>query len=135
MKKHIENNINNEKCRLDLWLVAARFYKHRNLAVKAIENSRVLVNKSNAKPSRNLKINDEIHIEKEDGVHLVKVLVLAQIRVSAAIAATYYHEDEETKANRLKMQELKKLSRIDFPKNKLDKHQIKALRNAKMGYI
>jgi ribosome-associated heat shock protein Hsp15 len=89
--------------RLDKWLWAARFFKTRSLAAEACDAGRVSANGQPAKPSRNLKLNDLLHIRNEAGEFDIHVLVLSDTRASAAIAQTLYAETEESRAARLRL--------------------------------
>ena len=95
--------------RIDKWLWAARFFKTRSLAAEACDAGRVSANGQPAKPSRNLKPNDLLHIRNEAGEFDIEVLALSQQRGSAAIAQTLYRETEESKEARRKAAEERKL--------------------------
>lgn len=62
--------------RLDKYLKVARLIKRRTLAKEVAENERVYVNDKPAKPSKELKIGDEITIEFGNKSVRVKVLSL-----------------------------------------------------------
>ena len=127
------NALENTRCRLDLWLVAARFFRHRADALRAIEQGRVLVGGQRAKPARNILIDDEITIEKPEGVYRIRVLERAQVRPSAKIAVNFYAEDEESKNARLAAAQQRALERkaVQFPKNRPEKHARATLRQIK----
>ena len=134
--QHLTANSLTSKCRLDLWLVAARFYKTRALAVSAIENNRVLVNGQKAKPSRELKLEDILIIKKNSFlIFEVMVKELAIKRVSAKIAQTYYLESEESIKNREKLQREFKLAQnlVVFSQEKPEKKERKNLIAIKRG--
>jgi ribosome-associated heat shock protein Hsp15 len=95
--------------RIDKWLWAARFFKTREQASKACELNRILSNNLAAKPAREVRIGDMLHIKNEGGEFEVEVLALSQQRGSAAIAQTLYCETESSKELRRKAAEERKL--------------------------
>ena len=101
--------------RIDKWLWAARFFKTRELASKACELGRVSSNWVRAKPAREVKIGDMIHLENETGKFEVEVLELSQQRGPAAVAQGMYRETEESKDVRRQAVEQRKLmGPVDF---------------------
>ena len=48
--------------RIDKWLWAARFFKTRALAIKACELSRVTSNGQSTKPSKDVRLGDQLQI-------------------------------------------------------------------------
>ena len=101
--------------RIDKWLWAARFFKTREQASKACELQRILSNSQPAKPAREVRVGDMLHIKNEGGEFDVEVLALSQQRGSAAIAQTLYRETEESKeARRKAAEERKLLGPLDF---------------------
>lgn len=86
--------------RIDKWLWAARFFKTRSLAAKAVDGGRVRVNGEGAKPSRALKPGDELAIRVGESEWVVEVLGLARQRGPAAQAALLYAEREDSRARR-----------------------------------
>ena len=95
--------------RIDKWLWAARFFKTREQASKACELQRVLSNRQPAKPAREVRIGDMLHIKNEGGEFDVEVLALSQQRGSASIAQTLYRETDESREARRKAAEDRKL--------------------------
>ncbi|WP_211474421.1 RNA-binding S4 domain-containing protein [Collimonas humicola] len=89
-----------EIVRIDKWLWAARFFKTRTLASDAVDNGKVKLNDERTKPARNLKAGDTLVIDNGASVWEVEVLLLADVRGSAAIAQTLYRETEQSMARR-----------------------------------
>jgi ribosome-associated heat shock protein Hsp15 len=101
--------------RIDKWLWAARFFKTRELASKACDINRITSNQQSAKPSREVRIGDMLHIRNEAGEFQVEVLALSQQRGPAAVAQTLYRETEDSKELRRKAAEERKLlGPLDF---------------------
>jgi len=96
--------------RLDKWLWAARFYKTRSLAIEAINGGKVHLNGSRAKPSKEVKLNDQLRIRRSLTEMTVEVIALSDKRGSATIAQTLYAETDESIADRERLQALRKLS-------------------------
>ena len=95
--------------RIDKWLWAARFFKTREQASKACELQRILSNSQPAKPAREIRVGDLLHIKNEGGEFDIEVLALSQQRGSASIAQTLYRETEESKEARREAAEERKL--------------------------
>jgi ribosome-associated heat shock protein Hsp15 len=95
--------------RIDKWLWAARFFKTREQASKACELQRVLANHQPAKPAREVRVGDMLHIKNEGGEFDVEVLALSGQRGSASIAQTLYRETDASKEARRKAAEDRKL--------------------------
>lgn len=89
-----------ERCRLDKWLWAARFFKTRSLAVDAIESGRVRVDSDRAKPAKEVKVGANIHIRTKEIDIEVEVLALSNIRRGAPEATLLYTETASSKAQR-----------------------------------
>ncbi|MDP2152542.1 MAG: RNA-binding S4 domain-containing protein [Methylotenera sp.] len=88
------------KCRLDKWLWAARFFKTRSLATTAIDTSKVHVDGDRVKPAKEVHIGQVIHIRNRDFEIEVNVLALSNIRKGAPEAALLYSETTESVAKR-----------------------------------
>ena len=80
--------------RIDKWLWAARFFKTRELASKACEMGRIDSNGVRAKPAREARVGDLLHIDNGSVEFAIEVLALSQQRGPAAVAQTLYRETE-----------------------------------------
>jgi ribosome-associated heat shock protein Hsp15 len=98
----------NEPLRIDKWLWAARFFKTRSLAAKAVDAGRVRVNGEGAKPSRAIKAGDELTIRVGEYVWVVEVRALSRQRGPAVQAALLYAEREDSRARREALQAQRK---------------------------
>jgi ribosome-associated heat shock protein Hsp15 len=92
--------MNEVHLRIDKWLWAARFFKTRSLAAKAVDGGKVRVNGEGAKPSRVLKPGDELEVRVGELEWVVQVLALSRIRGPASQAAQLYAEREDSRARR-----------------------------------
>lgn len=88
------------KVRLDKWLWAARFFKTRSLAAKALDAGKVRLNGETAKPARGLKPGDVLAIRIGDLEWEIEVRALSRQRGPAAQAALLYAEREESRTRR-----------------------------------
>ncbi len=91
---------NEDKCRLDKWLWAARFFKTRSLATQAIETGKVHVNTERAKPAKEVHIGQVIHIRNRDFEIEVNVTALSNVRRGAPEAALLFAETAQSIAKR-----------------------------------
>lgn len=89
-----------DKCRLDKWLWAARFFKTRSIAADAVDSGKARVDGDRAKPAKEVKIGAIINIRNKDYEIEVQVTGLSNIRRSAPEAALLYTETETSKAKR-----------------------------------
>lgn len=94
--------------RMDKWLWAARFFKTRSMAAKACELGRIESNGNLAKPARDVKPGDLLHIKIGANEYRVEVLLLSEMRGPAAVAQTLYRETEESRAARQRAAEERK---------------------------
>ena len=81
-----------EKCRLDKWLWAARFYKTRSLATDAIETGKIHVDGDRVKPAKEVKVGQVIAIRRKELEMEVVVQALSTVRRGAPEAALLYEE-------------------------------------------
>ncbi|WP_028357472.1 RNA-binding S4 domain-containing protein [Brackiella oedipodis] len=100
-----------ESVRIDKWLWAARFFKTRSIATQQIDKDRVQINQQNVKPSREVKIGDEILIKLQREHKTVIVKALSNVRGPAKVAQTLY---EETPESILKREQLAESRRLAF---------------------
>lgn len=78
-----------EAIRLDKYLWAVRVFKTRSDAAEAIRTNKVSVNGAWAKPSREVKIGDEIAVRKQQITYSYKVVDLVSSRQPAKNVAAY----------------------------------------------
>ena len=90
--------------RLDKWLWAARFFKTRSLAQKAVAAGKVKLNDARVKPAHDLKIGDAI-VVREWHVH---VRALSDRRGPAEEARRLYEETAEGRAERERRADLRR---------------------------
>lgn len=88
------------RVRLDRWLWAARFFKTRALAARAIDGGKVRVNGERVKRSKLIAMSDGVEIRLGPYQHHVAVRGLAERRGPAAAAATLYEETAASKTGR-----------------------------------
>lgn len=86
--------------RLDLWLWAARFFKTRQLAKEAIIHHRVKLAGQPCKPSRTVRIGDELVIERAGETFEITVMNLSASRGPAKLAQQLYAESEASRLRR-----------------------------------
>jgi len=89
-----------EKCRIDKWLWAARFFKTRSLASDAVENGKILVNEVRVKPAKTIAVGNRLDIRVGQHQFLVEVLALSNKRGSAPDAQKLYRESDESRERR-----------------------------------
>ncbi len=75
--------------RLDKYLWAVRIFKTRSDAADAVRNNKVLVNDAFCKPSREVKVGDQISVKKLPVVYRYKVLDLVSSRQGAKNVEPY----------------------------------------------
>jgi ribosome-associated heat shock protein Hsp15 len=100
MANQNKTEIDKEKCRLDKWLWAARFFKTRSLAADAIDGGKVRVDSDRVKPAKEVKVGASIHIRNKDFEIEVTVLALSNQRRGAPEAALLYEETASSLARR-----------------------------------
>lgn len=86
--------------RVDLWLVAARFFKTRTLAVEAIGAGRILINGDRVKASRLVKPGDKMVVRRPPFEHALTIVGIATRRGPASEAQKLYEESPESRAKR-----------------------------------
>jgi ribosome-associated heat shock protein Hsp15 len=88
------------RVRLDRWLWAARFFKTRAAAKKALESGKIDWAGQRPKPSREVVLGAELTISRGDVEQTVVVTGLAERRGSADDAARLYAETQQSIARR-----------------------------------
>ena len=86
--------------RIDKWLWAARFYKARSMASKAVDGGKVHVNQQRVKSSHRIKVGDNLVISHALFKQEVIVMALADRRGPAKQAQMLYQETEQSMTER-----------------------------------
>ena len=86
--------------RIDKWLWAARFFKTRSQATAAVTGGKVDVNGDTAKPSKTVKVGDQIRLRMGPVEYRIVVTGIGERRGSAAVAQTLYEERPDSLAER-----------------------------------
>ena len=94
--------------RLDKWLWAARFYKTRSLAQRAIAAGQVKLNDERVKPAHEVKAGDFVFLNKETLSWNVLVRALSEKRGPAEQARKLYEETEASRAERERRADLRR---------------------------
>jgi ribosome-associated heat shock protein Hsp15 len=89
-----------DEVRIDKWLWAARFFKTRGLAAKAVLGGRVQVNGERIKPSRLVRVGEIVTVTKATEQWTVAVTGISDRRGPAAVAQTLYRETADSRARR-----------------------------------
>ena len=98
------------RTRVDKWLWAARFFKHRSAATEAIDGGKVKLNGLATKPSREIKPGDRLDITVGEDTRTVMVHAITDKRGTATVAQTLYEETAESMEARERARELRKFS-------------------------
>ena len=96
----LDKSIDNDKCRLDKWLWAARFFKTRSIATEAVESGKVRVDAERVKPAKEVKTGMIVAIRNKDFEIEAEVTGLSNVRRGAPEAALLYAETEASKLKR-----------------------------------
>ncbi len=98
------------RTRLDKWLWAARFFKHRSGATEAVDGGKVRLNGHAVKPAREVKPGDLLEITAGEQHFVVTVRAIADKRGPASVAQTLYEETPESRARRESQREQRRLA-------------------------
>ncbi len=110
-----------ETTRLDKWLWAARFYKTRSIAKKAIDGGKVHCDGVKGKANRQVVVGMEIRLMQGHQQKTIEVLDLSEQRGPAAIAQKLYQETPESITKREELQAQRQS--MPFSNTKPDKKQ------------
>ncbi|MBE0401236.1 RNA-binding protein [Halomonas sp. FME1] len=114
-----------ESVRLDKWLWAARFFKTRALAKKAIEGGKVHYDGARVKTSKNVEVGANIRVPQGWEVLEVDVISLSNQRRGAPEARMLYAETDESIQRRAREAEARRLTNeaMQHPLKRPDKKQ------------
>jgi len=76
-------------CRLDKFVWSVRLAKTRSQAADAVSKNKIKINSESAKPSKEVKLGDEIQIIRHTAVFSYRVIQLLEKRVGAKLVADY----------------------------------------------
>jgi ribosome-associated heat shock protein Hsp15 len=101
--------------RLDKWLWVARFFKTRQLAVEAINGGKVHLNGQRSKPGKDVQSGSHLRIHKGSLEWDIEVVGLTKQRRPASEAVLLYSESEESKMQRARLLEERRLLKATRP--------------------
>lgn len=121
--------------RLDRWLWAARFFRTRSLARRAVTGGRVAVNGQPAKPARSVAVGDRVSIGTPTARFVVDVLALNEQRRPAPEARRLYAETPESiEARRLEAERRRqRRAGVVFDRGRPDRRTRRAQRRLRRG--
>lgn len=119
-----------QNLRIDKWLWAARFYKTRSMAAKAVDGGKVHVNQQRVKPAYRVKVGDTILLSRPSFRQEINVIVINGKRQSASEAQTMYQESEQSVIQREQMAQQRKILNQGLPRphKKPGKHERQKIR-------
>jgi ribosome-associated heat shock protein Hsp15 len=119
-----------EKLRIDKWLWAARFFKTRSLASRAVSGGHVQLNGGRIKPSRAVQEGDRLQIRRGEEQFTVDILELSARRGPATVARTLYRETEQSVILRAAAREQRRLLKAPAvrPQGRPDKRDRRKIR-------
>ncbi len=97
------NNGGPEKVRVDKWLWAARFFKTRADAARAVAGGKVHVNGARVKPAKAIGVGDELRIRKSHFEFTLVVCGVSARRRQATEARQLYEESEASQQRRAEL--------------------------------
>lgn len=124
-----------DQVRIDKWLWAARFFKTRAVARAAIEGGKVQHNDNRVKPSKVLKLGDELRVLRGEDEFHITVQGLSDKRGPAEQARQLYEESTESIQQREARAEQRRLQRsLDArPERRPNKRERRQISRFKTG--
>jgi ribosome-associated heat shock protein Hsp15 len=127
----MNNQKQTEGVRLDKWLWAARFFKTRSMAAKAISGGKVHLNGNRVKAARTVEETDLLLITIGTMEFHVTVLAVSKYRRPAKEARLLYVESEESIQLREEQRDLRKMAGTGYTAplgkpSKRDRRKIKS---------
>ncbi|WP_136807541.1 RNA-binding S4 domain-containing protein [Desulfosediminicola flagellatus] len=98
-----------DSVRIDKWLWAARFFKTRSIAAKAVNGGKVHHNGSRTKAAKVVEVGDKLVISKGPVEFAVTVLAVSPYRRPAVEARLLYEESEESIRERETQRDLRRM--------------------------
>lgn len=97
--------------RIDKWLWAARFFKTRSLAARAVDSGKVQCNDERCKPAREIRVGDRLRVRLGECEWEIMVRGLADRRGPASVAQGLYEESAASRARREEAALMRRLTR------------------------
>jgi ribosome-associated heat shock protein Hsp15 len=122
--------------RIDKWICAARFFKTRGIAAEAVLAGHVHLNRARVKPSKDVRVGDELEIRIGPLQWTVIVLGLSDKRGPAKVAQELYRETDASRIAREQQKLQRKLSAppvgadLGARPTKQDRRRLDALRRS-----
>jgi len=120
--------------RIDKWLWAVRLFKTRSQSSEACKGGKVKIDGQNAKPSREIKVDDVIEIQQKSFTKTVKVLKVQKNRVAAKLVPDLMEDltpvEEYEKLEMLKQLNTEKRDRGIGRPTKKDRRDILRLKDS-----
>lgn len=117
--------------RIDKWLWAARFFKTRSTATRAVSGGHVHLNGSRVKAARKIDVGDVLRISRNEAVFIITVQGLSDRRGPAPVARGLYEETEASIEIREQKREERRLLSPGVnhgPRKKPDKKERRLIR-------
>ena len=92
-----------DTARLDKWLWAARIFKTRQVAVKAINGGHVELNGHRIKPARLARVGDVLSVRKGAFTYTLTIERISDRRGPAGVAQSMYSETERSISERQRL--------------------------------
>lgn len=122
------------RVRLDKWLWAARFWKTRSQAAKAVQGGHVKKGGERLDAAHAVAIGEQLTVTKDGLVWEIVVEKLSDRRGSGADAQALYRETEEGKARRLRQIEDRKAAHaLPFASGRPTKRDRRVLERLRRG--
>jgi len=118
------------RVRLDQWLWAARWFKTRALAKRAVETGKVTVDGQRRKPSYLLRADEPLQIERAGEHFDIRVLALSDTRGPFETACRLYQESPDSITRREAARALRRAEHAGYqpPESKPDKRARRLIR-------
>ncbi len=121
------------KVRLDKWLWAARFFKTRALAKKAIEGGKIHYDGQRSKCSKMVEVGGLLKVRQGWDEREIEVIALSEQRRGASEAALLYTETQQSVLKREELAIQRKMIKLSdmTPDHKPDKRNRRQIQKAK----
>lgn len=125
------------KVRIDKWLWAARFFKTRALAKKAIEGGKIHCDGQRVKPSKDVQVGMTLAIRQGWDEKIVEIKRLSDQRRGAPEAQTLYEETQASIEKREREADARKAANasMNSPQKRPTKKDRREIHRLKQGQL